>query len=133
MPRASHRSGRTKAQQGKRVFLLLLRVSGRDRLLTAGGLPWRDGRAVRDGGEMPGFPDALSPHVSVENQFPEDLYDAMLMFISSHPDMDQYRLMQAAVAGFLFQQGCKQPAVVQHYLAGIFRHQQAERFTSDPA
>ena len=47
----------------------------------------------------------MAPHVSVENQFPEDLYDAMLMFISSHPDLDQYRLMQAAVAGFLFQQG----------------------------
>ena len=45
----------------------------------------------------------------------------MLMFIRSRPDMDQYRLMQAAVASFLFQQGCKQPAGVHHYLDGIFR------------
>ncbi len=88
---------------------------------------------VSDGDEMPGFPDAMAPHVSVENQFPEILYDSMLMFISSQPDVDQYRLMQVAVAGFLFQQGCKQPAVVQHYLDGIFRRQQAERFTSNPA
>jgi hypothetical protein len=29
--------------------------------------------------------------------------------------------MQSAVAGFLFQQGCKEPAVVQHYLNGLFR------------
>ena len=29
--------------------------------------------------------------------------------------------MQSAVAGFLFQQGCQEPAVVQHYLNGLFR------------
>ncbi|TVS02298.1 MAG: DUF2811 domain-containing protein [Cyanobium sp. PLM2.Bin73] len=63
----------------------------------------------------------MAPHVSVENQFPEDLYDAMRQFIAIHPEWDQYRLMQSAVAGFLFQQGCKEPSVVQHYLNGLFR------------
>jgi hypothetical protein len=29
--------------------------------------------------------------------------------------------MQSAVAGFLFQQGCKEQAVVRHYLNGLFR------------
>ena len=44
-------------------------------------------------------------------------------FIAEHPQWDQYRLVQAAIAGFLFQQGCKERAVVQHYLGGLFRKQ----------
>ena len=60
-------------------------------------------------------------HVSVENQMPEDLHHAMGVFIEEHPQWDQYRLVQAAIAGFLFQQGCKDRAVVRHYLGGLFR------------
>lgn len=78
-----------------------------------------DGQKRDDG--MANIPDTLAPHVSVENQFPEDLFDAMAGFIAGHPEWDQYRLIQSAVAGFLFQQGCKEPAVVQHYLNGLFR------------
>lgn len=70
---------------------------------------------------MTTIPDAMAAHVSVENQFPEDLYDAMVVFIAGHSEWDQYRLMQSAVAGFLFQQGSKEPAVVQHYLNGLFQ------------
>lgn len=70
---------------------------------------------------MTTIPDHLAPHVSVENQFPEDLFQAMAAFIDAHPEWDQYRLMQSALAGFLFQQGCQEPAVVQHYLNGLFR------------
>ena len=66
-------------------------------------------------------PESMDVHVSVENQFPEDLFDAMTAFIGQHPQWDQYRLMQSAVAGFLFQQGCQDPAVVRHYLDGLFR------------
>ena len=60
-------------------------------------------------------------HVSVENQLQEDIYQAMGLFISEHPQWDQYRLVQAAIAGFLFQQGCKERSVVRHYLGGLFR------------
>jgi hypothetical protein len=70
---------------------------------------------------MAGIPDVMASHVSVENQFPEDLFEAMSSFIGAHPDWDQYRLMQSAVAGFLFQQGCQEQAVVRHYLNGLFR------------
>ena len=70
---------------------------------------------------MAGAPDSMAVHVSVENQFPEDLFQAMVAFIEAHPEWDQYRLMQSAVAGFLFQQGSKDPAVVRHYLNGLFR------------
>ena len=37
------------------------------------------------------------------------------------PNGDQYRLMQAALAGFLFQHGCQDRAVVRHYLDGLFQ------------
>jgi hypothetical protein len=66
-------------------------------------------------------PDLMPAHVSVENEFPEDLFKAMATFIQKHPEWDQYRLIQASVAAFLFQQGCKEPAVVQHYLNGLFQ------------
>ena len=62
----------------------------------------------------------MSYLISVENQLPEDLHRAMGAFIEEHPNWDQYRLVQAAIAGFLFQQGCKAPSVVRHYLSGLF-------------
>jgi hypothetical protein len=69
---------------------------------------------------MSQIPDHALPTVSIENQMPEDLFEAMREFISSHPQWDQYRLMQAALAGFLFQNGCSHPSVTQHYLDGLF-------------
>jgi hypothetical protein len=69
------------------------------------------------------IPDHAPASVSVENQFPEDLYDAMREFVRVHPQWDQYRLMQAALAGFLFQHGCQDRAVARHYLDGLFRRQ----------
>ncbi|MFM9048365.1 MAG: DUF2811 domain-containing protein [Cyanobium sp.] len=62
------------------------------------------------------------PSVSVENQMPEDLFEAMREFIRLHPQWDQYRLMQAALAGFLFQHGATDRAVARHYLDGLFQH-----------
>ena len=62
----------------------------------------------------------MSPNVSVENQLAEDLHLAMGTFIEEHPQWDQYRLVQAAIAGFLFQQGCKDPSVMRHHLGGLF-------------
>jgi hypothetical protein len=70
-------------------------------------------------------PDHPPAHVSIENQFPEDLFDAMRDFVRTHPQWDQYRLMQAALAGFLFQQGCQDRAVARHYLDGLFRRDPA--------
>ena len=65
-------------------------------------------------------PEFAPAHVSVVNEFPEDLYDAMRTFVRTHPHWDQYRLMQVAVAGFLFQQGSRERAVARHYLDGLF-------------
>jgi hypothetical protein len=66
-------------------------------------------------------PDHAPAYVSVVNEFPQDLYDAMRTFVLQHPQWDQYRLMQVALAGFLFQQGCGERAVARHYLDGLFR------------
>ena len=49
----------------------------------------------------------------------------MREFISSHPNWDQYRLLQAALAGFLFKHGCKDWAVSRHYLDGLFQRDPA--------
>lgn len=72
---------------------------------------------------MASIPDHAALSVSVENQLPQDLYDAMREFVRCYPQWDQYRLMQAALAGFLFQHGCQDRAVVRHYLDGLFRRQ----------
>jgi hypothetical protein len=66
-------------------------------------------------------PDHAPLYVSVVNEFPQDLHDAMCTFVETHPQWDQYRLMQVALAGFLFQQGCSERAVARHYLDGLFR------------
>lgn len=65
-------------------------------------------------------PEYAPAFVSVVNEFPEDLYDAMRGFVRTHPHWDQYRLMQVALAGFLFQQGSRERAVARHYLDGLF-------------
>lgn len=72
-------------------------------------------------------PDHPPATVSVENQLPEDLFDAMREFVRTHPQWDQYRLMQAALAGFLFQHGCEDRAVARHYLNGLFQRDPSRR------
>lgn len=96
------------------------------RRLTLGGSPWGDGAVVVNVCGMSEPPVPVPSHplpsVSVENQIPEDLFEAMREFIRLHPQWDQYRLMQAALAGFLFQHGATDRAVARHYLDGLFQH-----------
>lgn len=70
---------------------------------------------------MSQVPDHAPAYVSVVNEFPEDLHQAMTGFIADHPQWDQYRLMQSALAGFLFQHGCQDRSVARHYLDGLCR------------
>ena len=72
---------------------------------------------------MSQIPDHALRTVSIENQMPEDLFEAMREFIRVHPQWDQYRLMQAALAGFLFQHASHDRAVARHYLDGLFRRE----------
>ena len=78
---------------------------------------WPDGGVDGERPELRETPDAMPSLISVENQLPEDLHRAMRHFIEEHPHWDQYRLVQAAIAGFLFQQGCNDPSVVRYYLS----------------
>jgi hypothetical protein len=58
--------------------------------------------------------------ISLEAEVPEVLFDGMRQFIAEHPQWDQYRLITSALASFLFQHGCKDACVNQHYLNGLF-------------
>lgn len=58
--------------------------------------------------------------ISLEAEVPEVLFDGMREFIRHHPQWDQYRLISAALANFLFQNGSPESSVSQHYLNGLF-------------
>ena len=58
--------------------------------------------------------------VSLQADVPEPLLQSMRGFIEAHPTWDQYRLFQAALAGFLVQNGLQSRAVTRCYLANLF-------------
>ncbi len=68
--------------------------------------------------------------VSLRAEVPEPLLQAMRAFIDRHPNWDQYRLVQAALAGFLVQHGSQDRAVTRCYLANLFPAHR--RFESTP-
>ena len=78
------------------------------------------------GGEAPATETAPArapttpPSISLEAEVPELLYDGMRQYLSNHPEWDQYRLVTSALANFLFQNGCADQCVTQHYLNGLF-------------
>ena len=58
--------------------------------------------------------------VSFLAEVPEALMASMRGFIEQHPNWDQYRLFQAALAGFLVQNGLGDREVTRCYLANLF-------------
>ena len=80
--------------------------------------------AVGDGAaEMVGAGSVVSAEtrISLEAEVPEVLFNGMREFIHSHPHWDQYSLISSALASFLFQNGCNDHQVSQHYLDGLFQ------------
>lgn len=69
--------------------------------------------------------------VSLRAEVPEALLHAMAAFIERHPNWDQYRLFQAALAGFLVQNGIQDRGVTRCYLANLFPSQR--RFAAPAA
>jgi hypothetical protein len=67
-----------------------------------------------------GVAAASAARISLEAEVPEALFDGMRAFLSSRPEWDQYRVITSALAGFLFQNGCSDRCVAQHYLNGLF-------------
>ncbi|MCP9833486.1 MULTISPECIES: DUF2811 domain-containing protein [unclassified Cyanobium] len=64
--------------------------------------------------------DGAETLVSLRAEVPEPLLEAMRQFIECHPNWDQYRLFQAALAGFLVQNGVRNRGVTRCYLANLF-------------
>lgn len=58
--------------------------------------------------------------VSVRVEVPQPLQEAMRSFIERHPNWDQYRLIQASLAGFLMQNGIEDRGVTRCFLANLF-------------
>lgn len=75
--------------------------------------------------------DADGAVVSLRAEVPAALLASMQTFIEHHPNWDQYRLVQAAVAGFLVQNGSRSREVTRCYLANLFPAQRG--FNADAA
>ncbi|WP_320663853.1 DUF2811 domain-containing protein [Prochlorococcus sp. MIT 1223] len=58
--------------------------------------------------------------VSFHAKVPVQLQLAMNSFIERYPNWDQYRLIQAALAGFLVQQGFQSRSVTRLYVGNMF-------------
>ena len=61
-----------------------------------------------------------SNKVSLETELSETLYNTMKDFVSSNPTWDQYKLINSALATFLFQNGCIDNSVSEIYLNQLF-------------
>ena len=73
-----------------------------------------------DASPVDGMAGTSAPRISLEAEVPEALFDGMRAFLNSRPEWDQYRVVTSALAGFLFQNGCSDRCVAQHYLNGLF-------------
>ena len=58
--------------------------------------------------------------VSFHAEVPEPLQAAMNDFIERYPNWDQYRLIQAALAGFLVQNGVHSRSITRLYVGNMF-------------
>jgi len=58
--------------------------------------------------------------ISFKCDLHENLQEAMLEFIEKHPNWDQYRIIQAAIAGFLMQKGFDNRELTRLYLGNMF-------------
>ncbi len=58
--------------------------------------------------------------VSFLSEVPKPLKEAMATFIESHPNWDQYRLIKAALSGFLVQNGIESRSINRIYCQNMF-------------
>lgn len=70
--------------------------------------------------QRPNAEPTPAARISLEAEVPEVLFEGMRAFLQSRPDWDQYRVITSALAGFLFQNGCGDRCVAQHYINGLF-------------
>ncbi len=58
--------------------------------------------------------------ISFQTEIPQPIQKAMSCFIEEHPNWDQYRLLQAALAGFLIQKGISSRLITRLYIENMF-------------
>ena len=58
--------------------------------------------------------------ISFQTEIPQHIQQAMKAFIEKHPNWDQYRLLQAALAGFLIQNGISSRLITRLYIGNMF-------------
>ncbi len=59
--------------------------------------------------------------ISFQTEIPKSLQEAMKKYIEQHPNWDQYRLLQAALAGFLIQNGISSRLITRLYIGNMFQ------------
>jgi hypothetical protein len=62
---------------------------------------------------------AAEPAAHLEAEVPEVLFDGLRQFLQHHPEWTQHRVATSALATFLFQNGCKDTCVHQHYFSAL--------------
>jgi len=58
--------------------------------------------------------------ISFQTKIPKKIQQAMKVYIEKHPNWDQYRLLQAALAGFLIQNGISSRLITRLYIGNMF-------------
>tara|TARA_Y100001968_G_scaffold283095_1_gene281499 strand:- start:218 stop:481 length:264 start_codon:yes stop_codon:yes gene_type:complete len=58
--------------------------------------------------------------ISFQTKIPKQIQRAMEVYIDKHPHWDQYRLLQAALAGFLIQNGISSRLITRLYIGNMF-------------
>ena len=58
--------------------------------------------------------------ISFKCELQENLQNAMNEFLEEHPNWDQYRILQAAIAGFLMQKGVQNRDLTRLYIGNMF-------------
>ena len=58
--------------------------------------------------------------ISFNCELQENLQKAMKKFVEDHPNWDQYRILQAAIAGFLMQKGFQNRDLTRLYIGNMF-------------
>ena len=58
--------------------------------------------------------------ISFQTEIPKQIQQAMKVYIEKHPNWEQYRLLQAALAGFLMQNGISSRLITRLYIGNMF-------------
>jgi hypothetical protein len=64
--------------------------------------------------------DQKNEVISFKCELQGNLQKAMKEFVEEHPKWDQYRILQAAIAGFLMQKGFQNRDITRLYIGNMF-------------